>query len=206
MTILTVLSSLLFAVSANIDSVVVGLSLGIKNVKVGFAVNLLIALMLSAVTVVSIAAGELLNIFIPKEISNITGGGLLIVIGLYSLWKAVSDGSKNKKKHPGHMSGYLDVLDSPEKADVDKSGYIDAKESVMLAIVLSLNNLGMGIGAGITGLNIYVTAAFSFILSIVFLSAGCRIGKRCLLKAFGKYASAAAALLIILLGVYEILF
>lgn len=206
MTYLTVLSSLLFAVSANIDSIVVGISLGLKNIKVGFRINLLIALILSAVTVLSIAAGELFYIFMPKELSNIIGGGLLIVIGLYSIIKPLFDARRNKKESAGHLSGYLGVLESPEKADKDSSGNIDAKESVLLAAVLSLNNLGMGIGAGITGLNIYLTAAFSFILSIVFLSTGCILGKRFMLKAFGKYASAAGAALIILLGVYEALF
>jgi putative sporulation protein YtaF len=206
MSVLTVFSSLLFAISANIDSIVVGLSLGIKNIRVGPGVNLIIACILSAVTVLSIAAGELFFIFISKEICDALGGGLLILIGLYSLWKAVCDGKRHKKKRPGHMSGYFEVLDEPGKADADRSGNIDAKESIILAAVLSLNNMGMGISAGITGINIYVTAAFSFVLSILFLSAGYRLGKRFSFKVFGKYASILAALLIILLGVYEMLF
>jgi len=195
----------MFAVSANIDSIVVGLSLGMKNIRVGIAVNLLIACILSAVTMLSIGAGELFYIFMPGILSNLIGGALLVFIGLYTLWKAMTEGKQKAKAHSGHMKGYFDVLEAPEKADADRSGAIDVKESVMLAVVLSLNNLGMGIGAGITGLNIYLTSAFSFVLSILFLSTGCFLGRRCLLKAFGKYASAAAAILIILLGVYEMI-
>jgi len=196
-----VLSSLLFAVSANIDSVVVGLSLGLKNIKIGFHINLLIACILSAVTVLSVAAGGVFQRFVPEGISSAAGGGLLILIGLYSLYKVFFPGGR-KKSRPS----CLDVLETPEKADKDSSGYIDAKESVILAAVLSLNNLGMGIGAGLAGLDFCLTAAFSFGLSVVFLSAGCWLGKRLLPKAFGTYASAAAALLIILLGVCEAAF
>lgn len=206
MTLKIILSSLLFAVSANIDSIVVGISLGLKNIKVGTAINLLIALILSAVTVLSIAAGSILYIIIPIELSNMIGGGILIIIGLYSFIKPLYDTRHGKKTSKEDKGGYLSVLEAPEKADKDSSGNIDARESILLAAALSLNNLGMGIGAGITGLNLYITAVFSFVLSIAFLSAGCRLGKRFALKAFGEYASVAGAALIILLGVYEALF
>ncbi|NLC06879.1 MAG: sporulation membrane protein YtaF [Syntrophomonadaceae bacterium] len=206
MTFLTIASALLFGVSANMDNIVVGLSLGMKKIEVGKVTNLLIAFILSIVTILSMVIGKMLNALMPTTMANISGGVLLILIGLYALWKSIHD---NKQKEinavPSQcsMKNYIEILDTPEKADLDKSGTINGKESLLLAAALSINNLGLGIGAGITGLNVFITVLFAFIFSILFLSIGYYLGSNYLSKALGKHASITAALLIILLGLYE---
>lgn len=206
MTFPTILSAFLFAVSANMDNIVVGLSLGMKKIKVGMVSNLLIASILSIITILSMGTGKMFYTFMSTTIANIIGGVFLILIGLYALWKSILDGKqKNIDAEPSRcgMKNYLDILDAPEKADLDKSGTINARESFSLAVVLSFNNLGLGIGVGITGLNVFITVVFAFVFSLLFLSMGCYLGRHYLSKVLGKYASIMAALLIILLGLYE---
>lgn len=201
-----ILSALLFAISANMDNIVVGLSLGIKKIKVKIAINLLIASILSIVTMLSMSIGKMLYAFMSATVANIIGGILLILVGAYILWKAITDDKPKiaeNEQSKNNIKNYLEILDAPEKADLDNSGTINAKESLLLAVVLSFNNLGLGIGAGITGLNICATIALAFIFSMLFLSIGCYLGNHCFSKTLGKYASITAALLIIILGLYE---
>jgi len=203
MTDWTIIPLLFFAISVNVDNIIVGLSLGLKKIKVGFFCNLLIASLLTLITILSIITGNIFQTFLSINTANIIGGILLIFIGLYTLWKTIIDG-RLKNINQQSRCNYMEILENPEKADSDKSGSINIKESLSLAIVLSFNNLGLGIGVGITSLNIFMASAFAFIFSILFLFLGCYIGKRYFSRLLGKSASIAASLLIILLGVFEI--
>jgi putative sporulation protein YtaF len=94
-------------------------------------------------------------------------------------------------------------MESPEIADVDHSGYIDVKEAVSLALALTINNLGTGVAASITGINIPLAVAATFIFSIVTLEVGGIIGNSAFSKIFGKYANFVSGVIIVILGVYE---
>ena len=187
-----ILSSLLFAFSANIDNFVVGLSYGIKKIKIGFMSNLLIALISLAGTVLSMLAGKIIFSFIPKNVSNYVGSIMLILIGTWTLVKPLL---KNKPSD--------DILDHPEKADIDNSSSIDVKESIVLACALTINNVGLGIGASITGLNIVMTSLLTFIFSLLMIIIGHTFGSYYLSKVFSKRAAFVSGLIIIALGVYE---
>lgn len=189
-----ILSSLLFAFSANVDNFVVGLSYGIKKIKIGFMSNLLIALISLAGTVLSMLAGKIIFDFMPKNVSNSIGSTMLILIGTWTIVKPLL---KNKNSN--------DILDNPEKADVDNSSSIDGKESIVLAFALTINNVGLGIGASITGLNVVLTSFFTFIFSMIMITAGHICGSNYLSKVFSKSAAIVSGLIIIFLGVYEML-
>lgn len=75
---------------------------------------------------------------------------------------------------------------------------------VALSLALTLNNLGLGFGAGITGLNPYLTSAFTFFFSLFFLTTGMAAGKKFLSDIFGNYAVLISGLLILILGIYEL--
>ena len=68
----------------------------------------------------------------------------------------------------------------------------------------TLNNIGLGIGASITGLPVLSTALGSFLFSLVFLYIGNLVGRSKLSEVVGAFAEPLAALLMIGLGVYEI--
>jgi len=199
-------SSLLFAISANMDNIVVGLSYGTNKIKVGTASNLLIAFITCIGTVVSMQIGKMIFLFVPTAASNIIGGALLILIGLRSLWKTILEHKQksiDNQDFNSSVKNCIDILDAPENADLDKSGAIDARESISLALALSINNMGLGIGASLTGLNVFITVLFTFVFSMLTITIGCYLGRHYFSKLLGKYASIIAALLIVLLGFYE---
>lgn len=191
---MNVLSSLLFATSANADNFVVGLSYGINNIKIGLISNLLISLITMTGTIISMALSRIILEFMPIFLANIIGGAMLILIGIWTITKPLLNNIQSNS-----------ILENPEKADKDESSHIDSKEATTLALALSINNVGLGIGASITGLNIILTATFTFIFSMAMIVIGYFFGSYYLSKFFNKRATIVSGLLIIILGILEIL-
>lgn len=121
-----------------------------------------------------------------------TGGIILILIGAWTIVKPLFKSTCSD-----------DVLENPEKADIDNSLNIDVKESVTLAFALTINNVGLGIGASITGLNIVITSSLTFVFSMLMIIIGYILDLHYLSKAFSKRAIIISGLIIIALGVYE---
>ncbi len=189
-----VLSTLLFVISVNIDSFVVGLSYGMRKVKIGLVSNLIIGLITLAGTILSMLAGKIIFHSISENVSNFIGSIMLILIGSWTLIKPLL-----KNLHSG------EILENPEKADIDNSSSIDAKESIALAFALTINNVGIGISASITGLNVVLTSALTFVFSMLTIILGYVLGSYFLPQAFNKRATIISGLIIIALGIYEIL-
>ncbi|MFY9377782.1 MAG: sporulation membrane protein YtaF, partial [Peptococcia bacterium] len=70
---MNILSSLLFAVSANADNFVVGLSYGIKKIKIGVVSNLLISFISVSGTALSMLLSRFIVGPIPENISSFLG-------------------------------------------------------------------------------------------------------------------------------------
>jgi putative Mn2+ efflux pump MntP len=98
---------------------------------------------------------------------------------------------------------YESFLENPERADKDQSGYIDVKESIALAFGLTINNLGSGVGAGISGLSIVLTAVLTFAFSLLAIIGGYFMGDRLTAKMTGIWTGILSGLLVIGLGIYE---
>jgi putative Mn2+ efflux pump MntP len=76
----------------------------------------------------------------------------------------------------------------------------------MYGVSLSVNNMGLGIGAGIAGLKLVPAAVSTFLFSVFFLYAGNNIGRSRLSYFLGKAAEPFSGLLLLGLGVWEIIF
>lgn len=81
-----VLSALLFAVSANIDCLAIGLSYGIQSVKIDARSNLIIAVISTAGTLISMLAGKPLAALCSADTANRIGAVLLMLIGCWILF------------------------------------------------------------------------------------------------------------------------
>ncbi|MCY1712722.1 sporulation membrane protein YtaF [Caproiciproducens galactitolivorans] len=201
-----VLSALLFALSANLDNFAVAITFGMRKIRIGFFINVLIAVIIGAGTFFSMSIGRAVSRFLPAGVSNILGGILLIGIGV---WFLKDFFKKPEEKEPAEEEPKIDLnrmLKEPEKADIDHSGTIDAKESAILALALTINNFGMGVGASFAGLEIYSTTACTFFVSMLFIALGYRVGEKCIPKFLSRYVSLLSGAIVIILGIYEMIF
>lgn len=205
-----ILPILLFVISSSLDNFVVGLSYGIKKIKINFLNNLVVSSISGVGTFTSMLFGNLFCLYIPPKLSSIIGSSILILFGLYFIFNSLN--YKLKSHHDISNSDnamlkidyYDDILKHPELADKDNSSSIDIKESIILGIALSLNNIGLGIGASIIGLNIYISSFLSIIFSLIFVQIGFHIGSAYFSNIFEKYAEPISGIIIIVLGFYEL--
>lgn len=182
---LHLLSVLVFCVSSNMDSLVVGLSYGMKKIPIHWLTNVLVGLISFAGTILSMLFGKRLLTVIPVSFANLFGGMIIILIGAAGMLRLFI----------GRKSGH-----SGETA----ANVLTIRETVLLGAGLTVNNIGLGVGASITGFPLRATACCSLLCSLVFLCAGNRIGYTRLPRRFEKFAEPVADVLMILLGLYEI--
>lgn len=201
---------LLVAISSNADNVAVGIAYGIRNVRVPLPSNLFIAVFTSCVTLLSTLAGQRIGCYLPPQLANMVGGGIIAGIGVWVLIQSTRSRALDDKTamagyiRPGMLPKLLSVLENPLSIDRDLSGHIDLREVCLLAVALSLNNVGNGIGAGMVGMSPLLIATAVLVFSVITLwggvAAGC-YGQRIL----GNFAKVMSGVLLVAVGVYEIL-
>lgn len=196
------ISSLLFALSANIDSFIVGMSYGIKKSDISLFKSTLISLVTLMGTIAAILMGTEISQFLPASSTLGIGCALLIGLGLYYILKALFGFIRNKArkteaKTKNHVSAAVKQKDAA-------SALLTLKEGLLLGLALSINNFGMGIGASITGLKLVPTAVISLIVSVIFLYAGNFIGKTKMPRVSDQMADVISGLILVGLGIYEL--
>jgi len=202
-----IFSALIFAIVVSIDNFTVGIAYGVKKIRISPSSNILIGLISSLGTLLSMILGLAIINLISAKTANLLGCIILLTLGIYFIIDFVKKKfniQSFKLQLKPDLSVCTVLLNYPEFADVDKSGTLELKESIMLAFALALNNFGLGIGVGITGINIVQVTIFTFITSILSILIGYTIGQKYLSKLLGDYASLFSGCLIIFLSIYEI--
>lgn len=192
---------ILFSFSACIDNIAVGLAYGIKKVKIDAAMNLLIALISALGTFIAMFGGKTFSLLISIKAANIIGSSILILLGSVGLIKYLYS-SRNKSTEKAILAE--EILENPEKADMDSSGNIDIKEAFILGSALAINNIGLSLGAGIAGMNLYITTIFTFFISMLNIRLGYYISSKFLSATFKGISCIASFLIILILGIYEL--
>jgi putative Mn2+ efflux pump MntP len=182
------LSSFIFAASSNMDNWVIGLSYGLRQIRIPLISCILISLLTSLGTVLAMLTGQYVLSFLPSGFGNILGSCFIILFGIWGLIQSL-------RKKPVSS-------DTNEKNMVKRT--ISLKEAAVIGCALSINNISIGVGASVTGMGLVVTVLLSFSFSFLFLFLGNQIGKVPFLKFVQQSGEIIANLLILFLGFYEL--
>lgn len=183
----SLISSLVFVISANIDNIVLGLSLGIKKTKISTLKNIFISLLMSIITGFFMYLSNIINIFVnDTNFFKIIGSCILIAIGIYGILNFF-------------------IVKKSDTKEKTYSSNLNIKELICITIALASNNMAVGIIAGIAGISKIYTIIFTFFISFLFLFLGNKIGQNILNKFIQKYAEIFSCVLLTLLGVGQIL-
>ena len=197
------ISSLLFAISANIDSFIVGMSYGIKKSNIDLLKSTVISLVTLTGTVIAILMGTQISQFLPASSTQAIGCALLMGLGLYYIIKSFFSYIREKIKKAEVKSN--ECGSGTQNNVPAKASLLTMKEGLVLGLALSINNFGMGIGASITGLKLLPTAVMSLVVSVIFLYAGNLIGKTKVPHISDQSADFISGLILAALGIYELL-
>ena len=83
------LNSFIFAVSSSIDSLGIGITYGIKNMKISFFSKFILFIISISITYFALFLGNLLSNVLSDFFTIIIGSGILIFMGAYFIYEAL---------------------------------------------------------------------------------------------------------------------
>jgi putative sporulation protein YtaF len=171
-----------FAVSSSLDNLGVGISYGIRSIRIGFVSNFIIALICFLFSEAGILFGQWFSRILPGILPVLVGTFLMIVIGIRIILltiprkqKRISNEVVANDKTANNFKG---ILKNPEIADADQSGEIGVGEAVILGIALSANAITNGLSAGLFGLSPLAISLTAAIGSFLTVWAGVALGRK----------------------------
>lgn len=208
------ISSLLFGISASLDALLVGISYGIRHIRIRLWQNLAISAVTLLGTCLSVGLGHRMAAFLPDLVSEYAGSLVLILLGLYYMvkWAITHMRNMHRKVPP---DSFTEPAAAPATAGNDMLCTASAHcpqpvpclkpaEVISLSLTLSLNNLSAGFSASLAGLPLISAAVGTFVCSVLFLLSGNRLGSCRWLQIAGCAAEPASGMLLIGLGLIQL--
>ncbi len=208
-------SVVLMAAACSLDNIVVGVAFGARGIRVPLGSNLLIALVTAAGTLVSLLSGRLLSLAATPARAHVLGSAAIMLLGA---WMIVREAvCRMAGDRPRALAGLfqvdgvetlstlLSVLDDPVIGLMSVTGVLGLRESVLIGIALTLNNVAVGLGAGIAGSSPVLLAATLVAFSMAGLSLGMRAGRRLMPAWLREVSGPLAGTLLVLSGVRELI-
>ncbi len=208
------LSTVLLAVSSNLDNLGVGISYGMRKVRIPWQSNLIIAVITSAGTWLSMTFGSLVSYAMDPAMAGTVGAFIIMGAGVWVIFLDRYQGKKERERSgpvsvydvPPFIARIFSFLKEPLRADLDASGTISLYEGTLLGLALTINNVSSGIGAGMTGANPVATTVFVLLLSLLMLSGGVILGSSYAARWLGDKAGIVGGILLIMIGIFELLY
>lgn len=205
------LNTFIFGISASIDALGVGINYGIKKTKILLPAFIVLFIISSIMSGLSVFLGNIISSFVSDKFVNILGAFFLILIGLFIIYGALAKEKKNNLKEYNFFIKFLGItikiIKKPVLLDIDNSHSIDLKESILLSLILSLDVVSIGIGAGASDINHFLFPVFVGVFQILFLFIGKLLGKNMtnISKVPENIWSVLSGILLILMGVFKLI-
>ena len=189
------LNSFILAISSSIDSLGIGITYGIKNMKISFFSKFILFIISISITYLALFLGNLLSDMLSDFFTTIIGSGILIFMGPYIIYEAL----KIKRNN-------FNIFNNPISSDFNHSKTIEPKEALFLAIALSLDSFGIGIGGSIGSINLIFFPIFVSIFQLFILCSGIWLGKNInnLYRLPENIWSIISGILLIIIGIFKI--
>lgn len=179
MSILTALGTgLLFALACNLDTVLAAVGQGAAGHPLGLREALAVSLATTAVTYLSLVLGAAGAALLPVALAERLGGLALTSLGLWYLLDA--------------LRGRGEAIPGQEG-----SGWLG------LSAALAVNNAGVGVAAGVTGLSPLMAAGCNFAVTLLSLLLGRTLGRR--LARWSGMALPVSGAMLVGLGLWQLL-
>lgn len=211
-------SAAALALALSIDGLAVGIAYGMRGIDVPLRSLLIIgscsALCFSAALLIGRFVAGVVDVSTP----HLIGSSILIVLGSWHIIKGWSDRSRRSARDGSGsepswatlmrvriraLGIVVQVLREPGKADMDRSGAIDATEALVLGVALGLDATAVGFGAAFMDVGfafVGVVAGSQLLLTWVGLYVGRKFGVRW----FGDKGYYVPGLILILIGLLQL--
>jgi len=184
--------ALLMAVALSLDGFGVGLAYGLRRIRLPLSSLIVIALCTGLAMGVSMLFGSWVTLWLKFIPAHSLGASILLTMGVFQLFRAIWN-SKHETLPQAvpamavviqkpvlepvfriqlRLLGLvIQVLRTPDLADIDGSGGISFRESLLLGSALALDAFAGGIGAAMAGMTISVVGVVA-VTQIIMLRLG----------------------------------
>lgn len=182
---------LILAFSSSIDSFGIGITYGLRKIKLSCLSGITLLIISVIITSSSILIGKNLNYILPEFITSLIGSLLLVLMGSLIIFQVINKkGNKSNSKSPisnslvhseskkiykffiKFLGITIQIIKDPVSSDLDNSKKIDIKESIYLGITLSIDSFCIGIGGSILGISSILFPILVSVFQLLFLSLG----------------------------------
>jgi len=172
-------AAILLAFACNLDTAAAAVGQGARGEKLTVSSALTVAAVTTCVTLLSLLLGAAGAALLPGNMAERLGGLALTALGLWYLLSALRG-------------------DSGAPASSDSQG-----SWLTLSAALAVNNAGVGVAAGVTGLSPLLSAVCNFAVTLLALVLGRALGQR--LTQWSTLALPLSGVLLAALGVWQLL-
>lgn len=220
---MVLLNIIFFAVALNVDALSVGISYGIKRIKVPLYSILIISCISMVAVLLSMTAGRLITNYLPAITTQRIGGSIMILLGIWNFYQYLKTRNnseheeqdltvKNESKELEPLSLLkinvfgliIHILKKPCKADLDMSGVITYGEAFLLGIALSMDSIAAGLAVSLLGYSMIITTVFVGANYILFTYLGLYAGRKISCSSIGKYLQILPGIILMSLGLIKI--
>lgn len=182
-----VLALILLSVSLSMDSLGIGISYGIRKIKIPCAARITICIISILFTAIAVAFGSLILLIMPADISKLIGILMLAILGIFIIMSSILPNKKRKKEKPKHVWNIalkpfgitVKIIKNPVSCDFDSSKHIDIIEAIYLGVALSIDSFAAGVSYVVSGgINVLIIPISVGICQLIFLSLGDFTGKK----------------------------
>ncbi len=193
------LNVILLSFSSSIDSFGIGITYGLRKLKITGISKLILFLISVTVTYFSVLIGGNLSSNLSPLVTKLLGAFILISIGITIIFQIIN--SKNDKTSPFTSYDFskdksiciekkvykffikflgitIQIIKDPIYSDLDSSLKIDTKEAIYLGFSLSIDSFCIGIASSALGFSFILFPILVAIFQLIFLSLGTKIGAR----------------------------
>jgi putative sporulation protein YtaF len=190
--VLHMFSLLALAFAVSLDGFGVGVTYGMRRIRIPVRSVIIITACSALVILVSMYIGKWLTYFLSPATTSYVGGIILIGIGLWTIYNVSRQQNAEEEEteqekgvtEPQSLVAFeikslglvVQILKRPTSADLDRSGTISGIEAMFLGLALSLDAFGAGIGAALIGYEPWVTALLIGTTNCLFILSGLRLG------------------------------
>ena len=181
------ISLLLLAFAVSLDSFSVGLTYGLRKMRMPIKSLAIIATCSALALLLAMFVGTVITNFLSPKVAETIGGSILVLLGMWVLYQFFRSGHQKDEACVGEkmilnleiksLGVVINILRKPTEADFDKSGSITGLEAFFLGVALSLDAFGAGIGAALLGYSPLIMAFSVAVMSSLFVISGIRIGQ-----------------------------
>jgi putative sporulation protein YtaF len=193
-------------VALSIDVFVASFSCGMGKIKIGWLPAICISTICSAVLALSLSIGTALDFLIDEKYTTVLCFVGLFSIGLVNILEYAIKAYIKKYKQVQKQITFkfkeinmvLHIYNDPQAVDTQHSEAMTIRGSIYFALAMSLDGLFGGIGAAFLKINIPVTIAINFAISLVLIMVGYFMGEKTAQKSEKDFGWLSGALFLVL--------